>query len=202
MDYDTQSNRALVIGWFPKLENDKFFEVHSPRTEEYNCIAWAMGFEDRWIDYIDDSMDKRKWWPEGVKKGFLPEDLIRAFQKVGFSECGLDDSEESGYDKVALYKKEPFFDEITKKRYPSGWTHAARVLSPQQYHSKLGPQFDIFHGPGDVLEEHYGKVFRIMKRKVEDRSITEELIKERGKIYIPKDINNIIKQYFAGITIK
>ena len=54
---------------FPGLTNDPDFKITSEATDEYNCIAWAYKYNDRWMQYgesreLDGIMF---WWPEGVE---------------------------------------------------------------------------------------------------------------------------------------
>lgn len=168
MDLDTTANRARIIR-FGNLSTDANFHITSPETGAYNCIAWAMGFEDRWVDYIPSSSQHKKWWPKGVNRSYLPSDLVHAFEAVGFELCD-DDEHEDGYEKVALYKVVPFREPISNEMKPEGWTHAARVISKDVYHSKMGPSFDIHHSSGDVFAgTTYGKVYAFMKRAIKDR---------------------------------
>ncbi len=93
---------------FPKL-TDGNHELTSPKTINYNCIAWA-------------AQNTGRWWQPGM---FWPIDsprddhgigvLVLAFKKLGFEEC--DDGElEDGFEKVALYGSALMY------------THAARQL--------------------------------------------------------------------------
>ena len=182
MDLNTEENRKELIAVFKKLETDSHFEITSPKDDGYNCIAWAMGFNDRWVDHFIDTSSKKKWWPNGVKRGKSPVNLVEAFKAVGFETCD-DDGTEDGFDKVALYK------DMDSGR----WTHAAKVLSPLKYHSKIGKSFDITHRSGDVFENSsYGTVFQFMKRKVSDRHIIEDIMRKNEPQTF--DIDNIVKQ--------
>lgn len=98
---NTQPNRDALSDVFPDLKNDVNFEILSPRTPKYNCIAWAMQFEDRWVSIFD---YPGYWWPEGVEKTMSPSALIHAFEAVGFTLCDNSNLED-GFDKVVLYKK-------------------------------------------------------------------------------------------------
>jgi hypothetical protein len=81
---------------FPRLTvlNHK---VTSPPDLEYNCIAWAAG-------------DAKQWWQPG---SYWPVEastddcglgvLERLFASFGYSDCGMDATLESGFEKVALY---------------------------------------------------------------------------------------------------
>lgn len=122
MDLDTFPNRFELIRYFPKLQNDPRFKVMSQETGTYNCIAWAMGFNDRWVSHFaklpgnDNPGNHSYWWPEGAEASSRPEALISAFEKVGF-EITADPNPDPQYDKAVLYK------------YKSQWTHAARLLA-------------------------------------------------------------------------
>lgn len=154
---NTKPNRDALSDVFPDLKNDVNFEILSPRTPKYNCIAWAMQFEDRWVSIFD---YPGYWWPEGVEKTMSPSALIHAFEAVGFTLC--DNSYlEDGFDKVVLYKKEGNEE----------WTHAARIVSETTEHSKFGQSWDGTHSH-DVLcktgvgyeDSSYGIPYAFMKR--------------------------------------
>ena len=188
MALNTPENRQILINSTPSLKDDPYYYVSSEATGEYNCIAWAMGFTDRWSDHFPGGgKNLKKWWPEGVERGFNPDFLIKAFMAVGF-ECCDDDSYEEGYEKVALYKQEPFIDCFNCIFESVAWTHAAKVLTQNTYHSKMGPQFDIYHSSGNVLQASYGTIFQFMKRKIEDRQIVKHIIAQEQGITIPTNI--------------
>jgi hypothetical protein len=133
---------------FPRLRCEPF-QVKSPRTTKYNCIAWAMGD------------DQSVCWP-GTKylAGRMPKDdslpeFIAAFAALGY-ECCDSDGLEPGFEKVAIYVEEQH----------GRVTHAARQLPDGFWTSKLGPQWDINHllegvcGPPPA----YGRVAQILRR--------------------------------------
>lgn len=162
MDYNTPGARKSLTradAFGDKLEHDSNFKLTSPDTYQYNCIAYAMGMKDRWIDSSDLPWH---WWPP-VSKGRNGSDLVEAFKYFGFVACGMDDSIEDDYDKVALYSN------------ADGWTHAARVVGNGIYHSKFGASYDGTHSRGDVLQAHYGDPFVIMKRRKTDAYLTDKL---------------------------
>lgn len=199
MALNTPENRQKLIDYFPKLGKDSLFNIQSPETGAYNCIAWAMGFDDRWVDPLPDNhIAKKKWWPEDIARDCRPKTLIAAFEKLGFIRCD-DGCIENGYDKVALYKLSPFYDPFTSTFINEGWTHAARIVSTEMYHSKIGPAFDIYHRNGDVFEgTSYGEIYQFMKRKKEDFAITERIKNEESVIEEPDDIIDIIKKTMFG----
>lgn len=199
MALDTAENREELIEAFQKLSDDDNFCITSRKTPSYNCIAWAMGFDDRWVDcYPDFDKARKKWWPDGVARDFRPETLVKAFEKVGFEVCE-DDVPEEGYDKMALYKVSPLVDPMTGTVIADeGWTHAAKVLDRNVYHSKIGGSFDIKHSGGEVFAgSTYGTIYQFMRRKQTDRSICEDIRKQVPGFSIPDDILNIIQAMMA-----
>ncbi len=154
---NTQRNRDALSDVFPDLKNDVNFEILSPQTPKYNCIAWAMQFEDRWVDIFE---YPGHWWPDGVEKTMSPSALIHAFEAVGFNLCD-NNNWEDGFDKVVLYKKA---DE-------DQWTHAARIVSETTEHSKFGLSFDGTHSHNVLCatglgyeNQSYGVAYAFMKR--------------------------------------
>lgn len=147
---------------FPKLAKDKRFIPTSNQNRDYNCIAWAMRLCDRWVDIAQTA---GHWWPFQLTSATVihhasRQGLINAFRALKFVECD-NDTIEKNYDKVALY-----YNPAT-----SYWSHAARVIGPNEYHSKIGGLWDIHHSDGDVMNNpilgpnNYGLVYQIMKRK-------------------------------------
>ncbi len=144
-------------GWFPKLKKDGMFKVTSNINYNFNCIAWAMRMSDRWVDPIQTA---GHWWPLPITRlSNQKDELTKAFEALKFKKCNSA-NKEFFYDKVALYCNPAF----------GIWTHAARVLTPSEYHSKLGEGWDIHHSSGTVLHNPYnpdgtyGIEFQLMKR--------------------------------------
>lgn len=158
MALDTSINRSLLANVFPDLAKDANFKILSECTDVYNCIAWAMGYTDRWVDHF---VGAGHWWPNDVARNTDPETLIAAFKAEGF-EISDNFLFEEGYSKVVLYKK--------KDR--EEWTHAARVVTSDIEYSKFGRAWDGQHSH-DVLyrtgigkeQQSYGVAYAYMKRK-------------------------------------
>lgn len=162
MDYNTDSARKSLTSeeaFGQNLKNDPNLCITSPQTFRYNCIAFAMGMDDRWVDSVPLPWH---WWPLNVPKEQSCAALKEAFVYFGFEDCGMDDTMEEDYDKVALYQKDGF------------WTHAARVVDTGIYHSKFGSSYDGRHSNGDVLQKQYGDVYVIMRRRKADSVLTEQ----------------------------
>ena len=149
--------KELLFSAFPKLKDDVDFKFTSQATPNYNCIAWALHYEDRWMWPGGEEakfFDGFNYWPDGVEDDEDITAFIFAFQLKGYSVCESWNHEE-GYRKIALYVKEG----TTK------CTHASRELSSGKWTSKLGEFHDIQHGtPLSIEGENYGKVYCVMKK--------------------------------------
>lgn len=172
--YSKQDRRTLT-SWFPLLENDPNFEITSDCTPAYNCIGWALGMNDVWVGLYHPSNFAWAWWPEGVPCNEKKESLIALFGYFGF-EITNDNKPEEGFDKVALYADD------------EGWTHAARIISKNILHSKIGTAWDIHHSGGDIFAmTEYGSIYAYMKRPIADRYLTDIKKPQVGKIFIKED---------------
>jgi hypothetical protein len=138
-----------LIVLFPKLASTQF-EITSPRTKLYNCIAWAAGETNR------------KWWPDKMNVDFWPKGVAReatlaafitAYNTLGYEPCDNGDFE-IGFEKIAIFLK------------PAGTpAHAARQLGNGKWTSKLGNEEDIEHELNGVECQQYGQAKKFMKRK-------------------------------------
>jgi len=101
---------------FPGLQSVAY-QVTSPKSRVYNCIAWAAGDTTTWwwpnIDPDDDAI----YWPPGVPCEETLTALSAAFGILGYIHS-TDESFEPGFEKVALF--------ASSDDRP---THAARQLS-------------------------------------------------------------------------
>jgi hypothetical protein len=130
---------------FPLLARDGY-QIQSPQTLQYNCIAWAAGRDDRWW-----WPNKMSFWPDGVPESDKLDAFVLLFQKLGYETC--DSSElEDDFEKVAIYVRD---DRVQ---------HAARQLENGRWTSKLGPQHDIEHSLDGLQGDEYGNVACIMRR--------------------------------------
>jgi hypothetical protein len=134
---------------FPKLQSAIYART-SPPTQDYNCIAWAAGDDQRW------------WWPDLVGYRYWPPGLPRqetvgafqaAFATLGYSICN-DDLLEPGFEKIAIFADD------------HGPQHAARQLPTGGWTSKLGELDDIEHELRDLEGNEYGLVIAFMKRPI------------------------------------
>ena len=138
---------------FPNLASSGF-EITSPPTKEYNCIAWAANEDDRW------------WWPDKNEQAYWPRNaprevtlvaFVRAFQTIGYEPCESAHLEPR-FEKIAIF--------VSATKRP---THAARQLPNGMWTSKLGDGFDISHeldGISGFEGRSYGTIAHILKRPI------------------------------------
>lgn len=133
---------------FPSLL-DAAYTVISPKTIEYNCIAWAVGDTEAW------------WWPDPFHQYYWPSEIprnesleafIKAFETLDYTIC-TETKYEEGFEKIAIY-----VDANGRA------THATRQLSSGRWTSKLGSLEDIEHDFDAFSGSRYGSVAVVMKR--------------------------------------
>jgi hypothetical protein len=138
----------MGVADFPNLVSDSY-EVTSPATAEYNCIAYAAGDRDNW--WWPDLRDS--YWPKDVLREYSIDSFIQAYRQSGQYEPCVDGSLEEGYEKIAIYGDQ------------AGPLHAAWQRDDGHWSSKLGPSEDIRH---DTLErltgDLYGAPIKFLKR--------------------------------------
>ena len=149
MALNTKENREELIRHFPRLADDENFLVSSENTPVYNCIAWAMGMDDVWVDTCP---YPGHWWPSNALCNQEYRALKEAFVSVGFEETD-DGSFDPLWDKVVLYGD------------GSHWTHATRIVSDGVEHGKFGGAWDAFHSGNMFGDSIYGEPFAVMRRK-------------------------------------
>lgn len=145
-----------ILASFPGLKSDPDFRITSPENPDYNCIAWAYHFDNRWMwpgGVEEKTVDGFHFWPDGIEDTVEVAAFVEAFRKKGYEICDSSDFER-GFRKIALYVK-PGTTECT---------HASRQLSNGLWTSKLGPSHDIQHGtPYSIEGDVYGSVYCIMR---------------------------------------
>ena len=140
-----------IISWFPKLQNDPLFRLTSPADYDYNCIAWAMGINDKWC-WPWTTYGNPVFWPSESTEDLSSEAFVKLFETMGYEICQNEDVEEN-YMKVAL-----FVDDTNSV------SHAARQLPDGSWTSKLGPYQDIRHSLHALEGDIYGNVAVIMQK--------------------------------------
>lgn len=135
---------------FPNLAGPGY-EITSEASDEYNCIAWAIGVTAPWWGY----QNPGDYWPPSLPRNQRVETVMHLFANEGYSVCD-GDAREPGYEKVALYA------------FVGQFAHVARQLEDGQWTSKLGNREDITHpSPASLAGGMYGGVHCIMRRPSE-----------------------------------
>jgi len=130
------------------------YQITSPSTPDYNCVAWGAEEDDRWWD----PTDPEKYWPDGVPRELTLSAFIQAYQTLGYLPC--DSLElEPGFQKIAIYTKPP-------GEADGQPTHVTRQLPNGRWTSKLGNLEDIEHELDALRGFYYGAVAQILKRPV------------------------------------
>lgn len=133
---------------FPNLTLYSYI-ITSPKTPEYNCIAWAVNDQGVWWQPCP---FPGYFWPENLSLNQNVDTLVRLFEHLGYMPCD-DDSFEDGFEKVAIYGDR------------GEYTHAAKQLPNGKWTSKLGCLEDIEHDTLDGLSgKEYGSVVCVLKR--------------------------------------
>ena len=134
---------------FPNLQNTDY-EITSPKSVEYNCIAWAAGDTQAF------------WWPDQMNTGYWPPDVprnesldafIKAFETLSYGVCDSPEYEHD-FERIAIY--------VNSDGKP---THAAKQLCSGKWSSKIGRTEDIEHDIESVSGSLYGTVAVYMKRR-------------------------------------
>jgi hypothetical protein len=156
---NTDEVRASFLFEFPGIPFNTLL-IKSPWDDDYQCIAWSEGYTDR-LSWPSEGYA----WPKGLPLADPPETatvdhFLQRFSYLGYKPCGLDDSFQFGYQKVAIYANE------------QGVTHMARQhLLGVGWLSKPGKMEDILHrnladleGDTSVAANQYVKVVLVLKR--------------------------------------
>jgi hypothetical protein len=134
---------------FPGLRGTGY-DITSPQTTDYNCIAWAASDSSNW--WQPDPF-AQYYWPPGVPRLGTVEAHEQAFAQLGFEPC-LSLAYEAGFEKVAIYVDAN-----------QAVTHMARQLPDGKWTSKLGQSYDITHDTlRDIEGQEYGTFRRVLRR--------------------------------------
>lgn len=139
---------TLIEQKFPDITKGAGYELTSPETVSYNCIAWSVGDMTKWW-----WPDVNAYWPMGISRTPTISSFKEMYESFGFLECNNSELED-GIEKIALYA-DPNTNEPK---------HAARQLSNGRWTSKLGNYKDISHELDGIINQDYGVPCLIMKR--------------------------------------
>jgi len=144
----------LLMSLLPGLRFSTF-QMTSPPTPVYNCIAWAAGQTLKWWWPTTDVLDDAHIWPDGVPNEVTLPAFTAAFATLNYFVCE-NDAHEGGWEKVAIF--------VDERQTP---THAARQLANGRWTSKLGKAEDIEHDLHALEGDVYGKVAMLLKRPIQ-----------------------------------
>ena len=90
---------------FPRLA-EFGYEITSPDTGIYNCIAWAAQDQTAWwwprASFYGPGVMGGSYWPETLPSGATISNFVEMFVQLGYENCETGDLE-AGFEKVALY---------------------------------------------------------------------------------------------------
>lgn len=132
---------------FPRLAGSGY-EITEEATDNYNCIAWALGISSgKW-----DCFDPDAHWPPSLPRDHWIWTILRLFADEGFEVCE-NDTLEAGFERIAIFA------------FVGQFTHVARQLDNGQWTSKLGNRETITHpSPANLIGGFYGDIHCIMRR--------------------------------------
>lgn len=133
---------------FPLIKKTGY-KITSPEDDNYNCIAWAAGRNDVFINPHPDY-----FWPSNLPYSVALSIFIKLYESYGYTIC-KSTVYERGFEKIAIYVLENT-DTVT---------HVARQIKSGKWTSKLGKYKDIEHTLEGLTKSSYGKVAVIMIRK-------------------------------------
>lgn len=114
---------------FPGLHGTRY-DVVSPQTPNYNCIAWAASEDHRW--WWPDAFGIY-FWPQGIPRASTVEAFVAAFVALGYELCA-NANHEDGFEKAAIFAGAD-----------GSVTHMSRERPDGTWTSKLGTSYDIIH---------------------------------------------------------
>lgn len=126
------------------------YQVTSPETRRYNCIAWAAGDTTQWW-----APGPEYYWPAGIPRAHTLTSFRALFEGMGYRQCAAAELE-SSFEKVAIFADDDGFP-----------THVARQLPNGNWSSKLGAWQDIEHQFLNALAGSasiYGNVALLLRR--------------------------------------
>lgn len=141
----------LLEATFPGLARGAY-TVTSPRSQQYNCIAWAAGDASNW--WWPGPNLEAEYWPAAVARVETLDAFQAVFASLRYVVCESGDVE-PGFEKVAIF--------ADNNNAPK---HAARQLPNGRWTSKIGALEDIEHALRDLEGEEYGSVVVFMKRAI------------------------------------
>ena len=146
---------AEILAEFPGATLGENCWETSPKSEAYNCFAWAAEDDTRHWDPRTQFHPYGGYWPRRAPAGLTVSAIEATFRMVG------------GYVRTNNDKPEPGICKVAVFAHNGRPTHMARQLASGKWASKLGADEDIEHSSPSVLEGgDYGRVVLLLARRV------------------------------------
>jgi hypothetical protein len=143
-----------ITNFFPNLAREGYAQT-SCKSEDYNCIAWAVHDQENWWWPTSHYNGKAAYWPRYAPKKVTINAFTKALESRGYKRFpGNDGLYESGYEKIAIF---------ALGQTP---THAARQLPDGQWTHKMGKAIDLTASLKAVEGPEYGQVVRFLRKKL------------------------------------
>lgn len=150
--------RQLLKETLPDLVEGVSFEFTSPVDLNYNCLAWALSYNNRYLDRGNGCF----WaWPDcspETAEGWACVCKHHQFELVPDGDIGFT----PGIEKVVILRNDV------------GDLHAARQSRDGKWKSKLGWGPDIDHIDLRALERAYGKIVIVLQKPRPDWRVNNE----------------------------
>jgi len=160
--------RRNILRAFPRLRKKRNWRLCSPRSDTYQCIAWAACRTDN------------KWWPVNHPQFYWPPDIprvilpnpwlvpwppvsvdyfVQGFATLGYAPCTTEDFE-FGYQKVAIYANDYGVTHMARQRFfCAGW-----ISKPGELEDIIHEELQDIEGSMATAAGTYGEVKQILKR--------------------------------------
>lgn len=155
---------------FPNSIEGENYKITSPHDTLYNCFAWSLNIDNR---FIWPDADHIFAWPNDpdLPRNDTLEVIIRFFQKINFEVTQVR-QRQADFHRIAIY---------CNGNTP---THLARQLPDGKWTSKLGESIDIEHTLEALEDGNYGQVKVIMARHISKTRPLPELHPRLGLIIL------------------
>jgi hypothetical protein len=137
---------------FPRLIEGKNCRTSSGQTWEYNCVAWALGIEDKfiWPDMVGEY-----FWPDHLPRGRGIDNFLAFFRAEGFQVGAC--ANYVSHETIAIYMQGPLVE------------HIAWCSEVGFWESKLGDLVDVVHASvddvgGGIYGEYAMSLSRLRRR--------------------------------------
>ena len=167
--------RCLEIEAYLEIGPDDYDQNDvSPATEDYNCIAYALGEKSKpwWPSlWMKDDYEWPVELPREEENQETLENFIQAFALRGYRKC-TNSQLKKGIEKVVIY--------VGPWGNPK---HAARQLDCGVWVSKCGDYQDIRHNSPEIVEsKNYGKVAVFLHRRRDGKPFFVDRMRDLLKI--------------------